>query len=49
VGVMLLLAVFILLARRLTGYASQNGWVKLIPGITILALGLYAFARYFFG
>jgi threonine/homoserine/homoserine lactone efflux protein len=49
VGVILLLAVFILLANRLKGYASQNGWVKLAPGITILALGLYAFARYFFG
>lgn len=49
VGVMLLLAGFILLANRLKAYASQNGWVKLVPGITILALGLYAFARYFFG
>jgi threonine/homoserine/homoserine lactone efflux protein len=49
VGVLLLLALFIVLARRMSGYASQNGWVKLVPGITILALGLYAFARYFFG
>lgn len=47
VGVLLLLAGFIVLAKRLTGYASQNGWVKLIPGITILGLGLVAFVRYF--
>jgi threonine/homoserine/homoserine lactone efflux protein len=47
VGVMLLLALFILLAKRLSGYASQNGWVKLVPGFMLLALGLYAFGRYF--
>jgi threonine/homoserine/homoserine lactone efflux protein len=46
IGVLLLLALFILLARRLSGYAAQRGWVKLIPGITILALGLYAFWEY---
>lgn len=49
VGVMLLLAGFIVLANRLRGYAAQNSWVKLVPGFTILALGLYAFVRYFFG
>lgn len=48
VGVLLLLALFILLARRLSGYASQNGWVKLVPGFTLLALGLYAFGKYLF-
>jgi len=47
VGVLLLLAGFILLAKRLTGYASQNGWVKLVPGATILGLGIIAFVRYF--
>lgn len=49
VGVLLLLGLFIVLAKRMSGYASQNGWVKLVPGVTLLALGLYAFARYFFG
>jgi threonine/homoserine/homoserine lactone efflux protein len=49
VGVLLLLGLFIVLAKRLSGYASQNSWVKLVPGFTLLALGLYAFARYFFG
>lgn len=46
VGVILLLGLFILLAKRLAGYAAQNSWVKLVPGITLLILGLYAFARY---
>jgi threonine/homoserine/homoserine lactone efflux protein len=49
VGVLLLLTLFILLARKFAGYANQNTWVKLIPGITLLALGLYAFGKYFFG
>jgi threonine/homoserine/homoserine lactone efflux protein len=48
VGVMLLLALFILLAKKLSGYATQNSWVKLVPGFTLLALGIYAFARYLF-
>ena len=48
VGVMLLLALFIILAKKLSGYASQNTWVKLVPGITLLVLGIYAFTNYFF-
>jgi threonine/homoserine/homoserine lactone efflux protein len=48
VGVLLLLALFILLAQRLSGYAQQTGWVKLLPGLTLLGLGLYAFWGYFF-
>ena len=49
IGVLLLLALFIVLARRLSGYASQKNWVKLIPGATLLVLGLYAFYKYFLG
>lgn len=49
VGVLLLLSLFILLAKRLSGYATQNNWVKLVPGIMLLGLGLYAFEEYFFG
>lgn len=47
VGVFLLLALFILLAKKLSGYANQKSWVKLIPGATLLVLGLYAFYKYF--
>jgi threonine/homoserine/homoserine lactone efflux protein len=49
IGVLILLTLFILLAKRLSGYAHQNGWVKLVPGFTLLGLGLYAFSKYFFG
>ena len=49
VGVLLLLGLFIVLAKHLAGYANQNSWVKLIPGITLLGLGIYAFIRYFLG
>ena len=49
IGVLLLLALFILLAQRLSGYAGQRGLVKLVPGVVLLCLGLYAFGRYFFG
>jgi threonine/homoserine/homoserine lactone efflux protein len=49
VGVLALLALFILLAQRLSGYAGQKGLVKLVPGIVLIGLGIYAFAKYFFG
>ena len=48
VGVLALLALFILLAKRLSGYAVQSGLVKLVPGIVLLGLGLYAFIQYLF-
>jgi threonine/homoserine/homoserine lactone efflux protein len=46
VGVFVLLALFILLAKKLAGYANQKSWVKLIPGTTLLVLGVYAFYKY---
>jgi threonine/homoserine/homoserine lactone efflux protein len=48
VGVILLLILFAFLAKRLSGYVKDNTYVKLIPGLTLLVLGLYAFGRYFF-
>lgn len=48
VGVLLLLVLFTFLAQRLSHYASDNKIVKLIPGITLLILGLYAFGKYLF-
>jgi threonine/homoserine/homoserine lactone efflux protein len=47
VGVMLLLTLFIFLAKRLSGYVRNNRVVQLVPGITLLLLGLYAFWKYF--
>jgi threonine/homoserine/homoserine lactone efflux protein len=46
VGVLILLVLFAFLAKRLAGYLENNRYVKLIPGYTLLALGLYAFIKY---
>jgi threonine/homoserine/homoserine lactone efflux protein len=46
VGVMFLLILFTFLAQKLSGYVRDNRIVKLIPGITLLMLGIYAFVRY---
>lgn len=48
VGVMILLVLFTFLAQKLSSYVKDNRVVKLIPGITLLVLGLYAFGKYFF-
>ena len=48
VGVLLLLILFTFLAKRLSHYVRDNKMVKLIPVITLLLLGLYAFAKYLF-
>lgn len=47
VGAMVLLTLFTYLAHRLSTYVTGSKIVKLVPGFTLLALGLYAFARYF--
>jgi len=46
VGVMLLLTAFTFLAKRLTGYVQNSVIVKLLPGLTLLVLGLYALGKY---
>ncbi|MBK5279853.1 MAG: hypothetical protein JJE09_13420, partial [Bacteroidia bacterium] len=46
VGVMILLVLFTFLAKRLSGYVTNNAYVKLVPGVTLLVLGLYAFVKY---
>jgi threonine/homoserine/homoserine lactone efflux protein len=48
VGVFLLLILFAFLAHRLSNYITNSKLVKLVPGITLLALGLYAFWAYLF-
>lgn len=48
VGAMLLLTLFIFMAARLSKYVQQNILIKMLPGIIMLLLGLYAFARYLF-
>lgn len=46
VGVMVLLMLFTFLAQKLSSYVRDNRIVKLIPGITLVVLGIYAFIRY---
>jgi len=46
VGVLLLLVLFTFLANRLSHLVKDNKIVKLIPGLTLLVLGLYAFVKY---
>jgi threonine/homoserine/homoserine lactone efflux protein len=48
VGVMALLTLFAFLAKKLSPYVKDNRIVKLVPGLTLLVLGLYAFVKYLF-
>lgn len=46
VGTMLLLSLFIFLANRLSGYSDQTPWIRKVPGILLLLLGMFALAKY---
>jgi threonine/homoserine/homoserine lactone efflux protein len=46
VGVMILLIIFAFLAKRLAHHVKDNRIVKMVPGVTLLLLGLYAFINY---
>ena len=46
VGAMLLLTLFTFMAVRLAPYVQHNRFIKIIPGLTLLLLGIYAFGRY---
>ncbi len=48
VGVMILLTIFALLARKLSTYVKNSQLVQLIPGVTLIALGAYAMFEYLF-
>lgn len=47
VGTMALLSVLIFFAQRLAPYAQGSKWVRIIPGLILLGLGLYAWWKYF--
>jgi threonine/homoserine/homoserine lactone efflux protein len=49
IGALALLTLMISFAQRLAPYVSGSKWIKVIPGLILLALGLYAFAKYLFG
>ncbi len=46
VGAMILLTLFAVLSRKLSGYVRNNRLVKLTPGFTLLALGIYALIQF---
>ncbi|HZY79150.1 MAG TPA: LysE family transporter [Cyclobacteriaceae bacterium] len=48
VGAMVLLTLYTYLAHRLSRFVTSSKVVKLLPGITLLGLGMYAFVRYLF-
>jgi len=48
VGALALLTLLIFYAQRLAPYAKDSKWIKIIPGLVLLALGLYAFIKYFY-
>ncbi len=46
VGAMLLLTLFTFMAARLAPYVQHNWVIKIIPGLMLLVLGMYAFGKY---
>ena len=49
VGALALLILVISFAQRLAPHVSESKWIKIIPGLVLLALGAYAFVKYFLG
>jgi threonine/homoserine/homoserine lactone efflux protein len=45
---MALLSVLIFFSQRVAPYVQGSRWLKIIPGLILLGLGLYAWWRYFF-
>ncbi len=48
VGCLALLSLLVFFAQRLAPYVQGSKWIRVGPGLTLLALGLYAWYRYFF-
>lgn len=46
IGTLMLLTLFAFLANKLAGMLQHSLWLKRIPGITLLVLGVYAFYVY---
>jgi threonine/homoserine/homoserine lactone efflux protein len=47
IGALALLALVIFFAQRLAPYINNSLMIKIIPGLVLLSLGLYAFIKYF--
>lgn len=48
VGAMALLTLLIFFARRLAPYVQGSKYIRLVPGVVLLSLGLYSWWKYFF-
>ena len=46
IGAMALLTVLVFFAQRLAPYVQGSRWIKIIPGMLMLGLGMYAFWKY---
>lgn len=46
VGAMALLSLLVFLAERVAPHVQGSRWIKIVPGLVLLVLGLYAFSRY---
>jgi threonine/homoserine/homoserine lactone efflux protein len=46
VGAMALLSLLIFFSQRLAPHVQGSRWIKIVPGLVLLVLGLYAFVRY---
>ncbi|HTH54547.1 MAG TPA: LysE family transporter [Cyclobacteriaceae bacterium] len=49
IGALALLLLLIQFAQRLAPFANGSRWVKVIPGLVLLGLGLYAFSKFLWG
>lgn len=47
-GAMALLSLLIFFAKRLAPYVEGSKWIKIIPGLVLLSLGLYAWTKVLF-
>ena len=48
VGALALLALLVFFAQRLSPYVQGSRWIKTIPGLVLLGLGMYAWWKYLF-
>ena len=46
IGAMALLTLLVFFAQRLAPYVQGSRWIKIIPGLLMLGLGMYAFWKY---
>ena len=48
VGALALLALLVFFAQRLAPYAQGSKWIRIVPGLVLLSLAMYAWWKYFY-